>query len=317
MKILVLGAGAIGGFYGGHLLAAGRDVTFLVRARRATQLAKRGLDIESAEGNLHINNPPAVLAEEIKTHFDLVLVSCKAYDLPNAIESFSAAVGPNTVILPLLNGMYHLKLLDDRFGKNKVLGGKCFISAALSADGRVLHLNDADRLTLGERDGSLSTRVQQIADALGNAGFAVEVSRKILQDMWQKWVFIAAAAGSASLMGGSVGDMVAAGADGIALSLLQECASVAESEGFPPSTAFLEATRSQLTAAGSTLIPSMLRDIDHNAPIETETIIGDMFRRGSAHGLSLELLEIVYARLRCYEIRRAAAAASLSTTQPE
>src|SRR5580693_9251203 len=102
MRILVVGAGAIGGYFGGRLIEAGRDVTFLVRPRRAAELASAGLVIKSATGNLTVPSPPTVLADELKGHFDLILLSCKAYDLDGAMTSFAPAAGPGTAVLPLL-----------------------------------------------------------------------------------------------------------------------------------------------------------------------------------------------------------------------
>src|SRR5262245_17021111 len=107
MRFLVVGAGATGGYFGGRLLETGRDVTFLVRPARAERLAQTGLSITSPAGNATLPSPPTVLAADLKKPFDVVVLSCKAYDLEQAIESFAPAVGPQTAIIPLLNGMRH------------------------------------------------------------------------------------------------------------------------------------------------------------------------------------------------------------------
>jgi 2-dehydropantoate 2-reductase len=204
MRILVVGAGAIGGYFGGRLLQANRDVTFLVRERRAAQLRETGLVIRSPAGDLHVPGPPVVLATDLRHPYDLILLSCKAYDLQSAIESFAPAVGPGTVILPLLNGMKHLDVLDTRFGPTAVFGGLCLISAALDAQGRILHLNDTHGLTFGERSGQPSERAQAIQAQLAAAPFTARLSDNILQAMWEKWAFIAAAAGITCLMRAAV-----------------------------------------------------------------------------------------------------------------
>ena len=160
MRILVVGAGAIGGYFGGRLLAAGRDVTFLVRPRRRAQLVKIGLVIKSQFGDVHLAAPPTVTAEELREPFDLILLSCKAYDLASAAESFAPAVGANTAVLPLLNGMAQLDFLSAHFGGGAVLGGQCVISVNLDAEGRILHLNDTHGLSFGERDGAASPRAE-------------------------------------------------------------------------------------------------------------------------------------------------------------
>src|SRR5437868_12538476 len=111
MRVLVVGAGAIGGYFGGRLLQAGRDITFLVRPRRASELATTGLVIKSPNGDVTLKDQPAVQADTDKDEFDVELLSCKAYDLDDAIKSFASAVGERTAIIQLLNGMRHLEVL--------------------------------------------------------------------------------------------------------------------------------------------------------------------------------------------------------------
>ncbi|WP_158814199.1 2-dehydropantoate 2-reductase [Methylocapsa sp. S129] len=304
MRILVVGAGAIGGYFGGRLLAAGRDVTFLVRAKRAAALKRTGLSIRSPAGNLDLPEPPTVAAEALRAPFDLILLSCKAYDLEGAIESFAPAVGPETAILPLLNGMRQLDILDRRFGEGHALGGLCLISASLDPEGRILHLNELHGLTYGERDGARSPRVEAIAAAFAGAHFDARLSETIVQEMWEKWVFIATAAGLTCLMRASIGDIVAAGASGLALALFDECADIARRQGHAPSGPVTERIRAMITAKGSATTASMLRDIENGAPVEADHIIGDLMRRGEiAQGASL--LAIAYAHLKAYEARRA------------
>jgi 2-dehydropantoate 2-reductase len=305
MRILVVGAGGIGGYFGGRLLEAGRDVTFLVRPRRAAELARTGLAIRSPLGDIDLPPPPAVAADALRDPFDLVLLSCKAYDLAGAMDSFAPAVGPKTAILPLLNGMAHLEALDARFGASYILGGLCLISAVLDPDGRIVHLNETHTLSFGERDGSRSARVEAIAATLSGARFEARHSEAILQEMWEKWVFIATGAGITCLMRAAVGDIVAAGAADLATTLLDECASMAASQGFPPRTASIVRSRAMFTAPGSTLTASMFRDIERRAPIEADHIIGDLLRRGGSQEGDSLLLRITYAHLKAYEARRA------------
>jgi 2-dehydropantoate 2-reductase len=312
MRILVVGAGATGGYFGGRLLEAKQDVTFLVRSRRAAELASSGLQIQSSFGDVSIPHPATVLAEDLHAAFDLILLSCKAYDLEGAIESFAPAVGPNTLILPVLNGMRHLDLLDQRFGPSHVLGGLCVISAALEPGGRILHLNDLHLLAFGERDGSRSARVEAIASAFSAARFASRLSTVILQEMWEKWVFIATCAGITCLLRANIGDIVAAGAANFASQLLDECDAIANGQGYPTRPASLEKSRSILTQAGSPLAASMFRDIERHAPVEADHMIGDLLRRGeqlASPRSSDSLLRLAYAHLKTYEARRAREAA--------
>jgi 2-dehydropantoate 2-reductase len=303
MRVLAVGAGAIGGYFGGRLLAAGRDVTFLVRPRRAALLAQNGLLVVSRHGDLKLAAPPTVTEEALREPFDLVLLSCKAYDLDAAIKSFAPAVGPNTAILPLLNGMRHIEVLEGRFGGERVLGGTCFISTVLDREGRIVHLNEAHSLSFGERDGSRSKRAEAIMQTLSGANFDARLSDAILQEMWDKWVFLATLAGITCLMRASIGDIVAAGASDLAEDLLAECTSVAREQGFPPSGASLQRSRATLTAAGSGLTASMLRDVESGARTEADHIIGDLLHR-RGHPAPDALLGIAYAHLKAYEARR-------------
>jgi len=310
MRILVVGAGSIGGYFGGRLLEAGRDVTFLVRPRRAAELGRTGLVISSPLGDFVAPAPPTITADLLRQPYDLVLLSCKAYDLEGAIDALAAAVGPQTAILPLLNGMRHLDILSARFGGKSVLGGQCLISTALDGEGRVLHLNDAHGLSFGERSGARSPRVEAIAAALSGAKFEARASQAILQEMWEKWVFIATGAGITCLLRGSIGDLVAAGAADLARALLDECAGIAAAEGFAPSEAARQRAAAVFTAAGSGLTASMFRDIERQAPIEAEHVIGDLLRRGGDRPGANPLLRVIHAHLKTYEARRVREAAA-------
>jgi 2-dehydropantoate 2-reductase len=308
MRILVVGAGAIGGYFGGRLIEAGRDVTFLVRPRRAAELASAGLIIKSAAGDVTVPSPPTVLAEKLNSHFDLILLSCKAYDLDGAIAAFAPAVGPQTAILPLLNGMRHLDVLDAGFGRERVLGGQCYIAATLDQNRTIVHLNNDHELSFGERDGIRSARIEAISAAMAGVLFKPRISEQIVLEMWEKWVFLATLAGSTCLMRASIGDIVAAPAGkDFVLALLEECRAVAEANQHPPRDQIVERFRAALTAEGSSLTASMLRDIEREAPIEADHIVGDLIRRGGGGDASrrgLSLLRIAYTHLKAYEARR-------------
>jgi 2-dehydropantoate 2-reductase len=315
MKILVVGAGALGGYFGGRLLQARQDVTFLVRPPRAARMATRGLSIHSPAGDFHLPSPPTVLAHQLKTPYDLVIVGCKAYDLEGTIAAFAPAVGPETAVLPLLNGLRHLDRLTERFGYGRVLGGLGVISAALDETGAVRHLSRDHTFAFGELDGVRSPRVEAIAAAFASAHFDSRPTDKILQAMWEKWVHIATLAGATSLMRASVGDIVQAGAQDVALELLNECSRIAAHNGFPPSAEAVGRTRATVTAPGSTLTASLLKDIERGAPIEADHILGDFLRRGRWSTADTVLLPLAYAQLRTYEARRARDAADAHPAQ--
>ncbi|HET9018065.1 MAG TPA: 2-dehydropantoate 2-reductase [Acetobacteraceae bacterium] len=306
LRILVVGAGAIGGYFGGRMLAAGRDVTFLVRPGRAAQLARDGLVIRSPTGDARLSAPPHVLAGDLREPFDLVLLSCKAYDLDSAMADVAPAVGPGTAILPLLNGLRHLDALDARFGAARVLGGRCIISSALDGDGAVLHLNTLHDIVFGERDGTASPRVAAIAAAMDGAGFTSRASAAVMLEMWEKWVFVAALAAVTCLMRAAVCDIMAAGGRDLALGLLEECRAIAEAAGHPPRAESLSRAAAMLTAPDAPTTASMLRDIERGGRIEADHMIGDLIARRDALGVAPgKLLPVVLAHLKAYEARQA------------
>jgi 2-dehydropantoate 2-reductase len=308
MRVLVVGAGAIGGYFGGRLVEIGRDVTFLVRPKRAAKLAETGLTIESPKGDFHEAAPQTVTAAALRQPFDLIILSCKAYDLGSALDDLAPAVGSETAILPLLNGMKHLDQLDQRFGAEHVLGGQCAISTTLDAEGRILHLNEMQALTYGERSGERTARIEAVAELFAGANFQARLSPAILQEMWDKWVFIAAGAGITCLMRAAVGDIMAAGAGDLTAGLFDEAAGIAAASGFPLQDAVLARGKANFTTPGSRIMASMLRDIERGGAIEADHIIGDLLSRAKQPN-PLGLLRIVYAHLKAYEARRAFEAA--------
>jgi 2-dehydropantoate 2-reductase len=305
MRILVVGAGAIGGYFGGRLLQAGRDVTFLVRPRRAAELAAAGLVIRSPHGDVTLKNPPTVQADRLADKFDVVLLSCKAFDLEDAIKSFAPAVGPQTAIIPMLNGMRHLDVLDAKFGRERVLGGLCAIAVTLNDQREVVQLQPMQSLTFGERDGKMSDRVRAIAEVFASGNFGSVASDTIVQDMWEKWVFLASAAASTSLMRTSIGNIVGApGGKDFLLGMVDECSAIATAQGYAPRAPFLERSRGMLTAEGSQLTASMFRDIKAAGQVEADHVIGDLIARGDAAKVPVPKLRIAYTHLKAYEKQR-------------
>jgi 2-dehydropantoate 2-reductase len=305
MRILVVGAGAIGGYFGSRLLEAGRDVTFLVRPRRAAELASAGLVIKSPNGDVTLKNPPAVQADKLKEKFDVVLLSCKAFDLEDAIKSFAPAAGPQTSIIPMLNGMRHLDILDAKFGRERVLGGLCAIVVTLNDKREVVQLQPQQSLNFGERDGGLSDRVRAIAEVFASGISGSAASEHVIQDMWEKWVFLASVAGATCLMRGPIGSILAApGGKDFLLGILDECAAVASAEGHPPRAPSLTRTRGMLTAEGSPITASMFRDIRASAPVEADHVIGDLIKRGDAAKVPVPKLRTAYTHLKAYEKQR-------------
>jgi len=305
MRVLVVGAGAIGGYFGGRMLQAGRDITFLVRPRRAGELASAGLLIKSPHGDVTLKTPPTVQADAIRQKFDVVLLSCKAYDLDDAMKSLAPAVGEGTSIIPLLNGMRHLDVLDAKFGSAQVLGGLCSIAVTLNDKREVVQLQPMQSLGFGERDGKLSDRVRAIAEVFKSGNFGSSASEHVMQDMWEKWVFLASVAASTSLMRATVGNILAApGGKDFLLGILDESKAVATAEGYPPRAPSLERTRVMLTTEGSPMTASMFRDIQAGLPVEADHVVGDLIARGDAAKVPVPRLRTAYTHLKAYERQR-------------
>jgi 2-dehydropantoate 2-reductase len=274
-----------------------------VRPKRAEQLAG-GLFVRSPKGDAKVAAPKLVTESTAasKGPFDLVLLSCKSYDLESAMNSFAPAVGPATLILPLLNGESHIDTLKERFGAAAVLGGQCQISSTLDEQGHVVHLNDWSTLGFGELDGSRTKRIEAVSECFSGAGFDPQLSEQILQDMWDKWVFIASMAGITCLMRASLGDIGAAGGTSIALELLAECSAISGKNGHAIRPAVTERVSKVLTTPGSTLMASMLRDVEGHRRTEHEHILGALVAR--AQGTRTPVLEMCLAHMRAYEARR-------------
>jgi len=300
MRLLILGAGATGGYFGGLLAKAGADVTFLVRSKRREQLTHDGLKIESRDGNV-VTPVKAITRDEIAGPFDAVILSSKAYDLADAIETIRPAVGEQTLVLPLLNGMRHLDDLDAAFGKSCVLGGTCHISVVLDPDGKIRHLSPFASLTLGPRTATQEEGAKRLHNELARGGFDARYSDNVIGAMWEKWIFLATLAGSTCLMRASIGEIIDAHGAQFNASMFDECCAVSAASGSPPRPAAEAGARKTLTDPKSNISASMRRDIERNARIEADHIVGDLINRGRKHAIATPLLDIAYIHLQAYQ----------------
>lgn len=304
MRFLVVGAGATGGYFGARLAAAGRDVNFLVRKARAAQLRTHGLQITGPTGDLTIA-PQLVTAEAIAGPYDVILLTVKAFALEAAIKDLAPAVGPQTMILPLLNGMKHIDVLSARFGASSVLGGVCKVAATLDDQGRIVQLAKFHELAYGELDGKITSRVAELDQFMRGAGFDAHASENILREMWEKWLFLASLGGVTCLMRGAVGEIEAAGGADFVQKFVDEIAAIVRASGIMIGDKVVADTTAALTQKGSPQTSSMYRDLQKAHPIEADQIIGDLLARGAAHGLATPLLSTAYTHLRVYQNRLA------------
>jgi 2-dehydropantoate 2-reductase len=305
VKILVLGAGGIGGYFGGRLAQAGIDTTFLVRPRRREQIERDGLVIESPHGNARIE-ARTLLAADVKPAYDAVLFTCKAYDLDSAMDAVAPAMMGDAVLVPLLNGISHLERLDARFGQERVMGGVAQINATLRRDGVVVNGDKLHRVVFGERDKRTTPRSQALADAFARTIVDWKLSPDILQDMWEKVVFLCALAAGTCLFRGNVGEINAApGGREAMLRLLEANARIATAEGFAPREQPMQAFRERLTDPDGNWSASMLRDLEAGGLVESDHIVGFMLERARRHAIDDTMLSLAYAHLKTYEARRA------------
>lgn len=305
MAILVVGAGATGGYFGSRLAQAGRDVTFLVRPGRARQLGERGLRIVG-QGPDQVIAPQVVTAAELAAGRgaapDLILVSVKAAALEPAMTDFAPAVGPGTLIMPFLNGMSHLAVLSKRFGDQAVLGGVIRVATQLDDDGDIRQLAPGGSLAAGAQDGSRSAALEAAFGQLTDAGFEATLSDHIIAEMWHKWVFIATVGALTCLMRAAVGDIVPVpGGGDLGPAILAEASAVCAAAGYPVPPAQNATTSAQVTAAGSALASSMFRDLSAGHPVEVEPILGDLIARGATLGVATPVLDLATMQLRVYE----------------
>ena len=305
MRALILGAGGVGGYFGARLIQAGGDVTFLVRPRRAAQIAASGLAVESPHGDFTVRAATTEAARD--AGWDLVLLSSKAYDLDAAIAAIAPAVGAGTHVLPLLNGLRHLDALDAKFGAARVLGGVAYIAATLTPEGvvRQLGLVPPDELRFGARGASHPASARELAALLARTPTKGTLVDDPLQAMWDKWVALGPLAAMTCLMRAPIGRIVAAeGGTDAMRACIGEAAAIARAEGHAPAPAVVELVAQRLTTPGSTFAASMLRDIERGGPTEAAHVVGDLVARARRHGVASPWLGAAWTHLQAYESGR-------------
>lgn len=301
MKILVLGAGAIGGYYGARLTEAGADVTYLVREKRAEVLGRQGLLIKSELGDVH-QSVRTVTSQDVTSDYDLVLLACKTYDLDNAIESIAPAMRGRAVILPFLNGMSVYARLDEAFGKHRVMGGVSYIATTLLPSGEILHQGPGDNVIVGARTAEMHGLAEEVYGLFAKSKGMRALSDNIEQALWSKWIAVSSAGIMTCLMRGSVGQIMAT-RDGETLMkrTMSEGRAIAAAEGFPIPDAAVKQMETLLLAPQSQWASSMARDIAAGAKrLEADAIVGDLVTRAEKHGIDVPLTQAAYCQLQVY-----------------
>jgi 2-dehydropantoate 2-reductase len=306
MKTLILGAGAIGGYVGGRLHQSGADVTFLVRPARREALARDGLVIKSTKGDI-TQQVKTVLKGSEGAPYDVVILTCKAYDLDSAIEAVAPAVGANTTVVPLLNGMRHIDVLAAKFGDAKVAGGLARVGVAMTPEGTILHTSPFAAISFGERDGKPARKaLVELDAAIKKSGVDGGLHQSIVEDLWDKWIMLCSLAAMCCLMRGTSGDILeAAEGQAIVLETVEECRKVAAAAGCDPGDKGMANVRSYLTQKGSKFAASMLHDLEKGNMVEADHVVSDMIARAKKAGIAAPNLRIAYAHLQTYLARRA------------
>lgn len=302
MKILIVGAGAIGGYFGGRLLEMEANVTFLVREKRQKQLKEHGLVVTSIHGDLHVPDPQTIVSGSHPEPYDVILVSTKSYHLDGAIESIRPYVGDKTMILPLLNGIAHLDALSEAFGLEKVIGGLCFIETTLDENGKVIQTSPVQDLIFGERNGERSERILQLQATFEGTKANFRLSEKIEQEMWQKYLFITPLSGITSLFRSPIGPIrdQAQGADTLKR-LLHETVEIMTAIGAPLSEGAMDATWNRLNDIGHGMKSSLQRDMEKSLPTEGDHLFGFLLKKAADLQIAAPTLSAVYASVNIYD----------------
>jgi 2-dehydropantoate 2-reductase len=303
MNVLVVGAGAIGGYVGAKLIDSGESVRFLVRGKRLADLEAHGLRIVSPLGRF--SAPVTAVKATDGPAPDLIILASKAFSFDSALAAVAPVIGETTRILPVLNGIRHLDLLQEQYGADRVLGGIAHGAVTLRDDGVIEHLNPFFVLTFGALAPASTQFAGDLAARLGKTGTDARASTHIRLEMWEKFSFLATLAGSTCLFRANIGTILATNEGRAILNeLFEECLAVAAAEGYAPRKEVVDTYRGVLTELGSKLTASMLRDVLGGHPTEADHILGDLLARARARGIATPLLRVAYTHLQCYEAAR-------------
>lgn len=300
MRILVVGAGATGGYFGGRLAQAGRDVTFLVRERRLKQLQDTGLVLQTPQGTVTLR-PPLTLASQLHDPFDLIILTVKSFGLEQAMDDIAPAVGPETLILPILNGMRHIDTLRRRFGQDMVIGGLCKINATLGPDGEVVQMTPLHQIYYGALDGHNDARLHRVDTALRDCGMDTIFTDNILSELWEKWLLLSTLGAVTCLARGNTQQILTSpGGEALLQGLFSEILATISADGYQPRPAVTAKIYALLSNPGTPMTSSMYRDLCQGHDVESEQVIGDLLLRAARNSVSTPLLNAVNVNLQVY-----------------
>ena len=297
MKILVMGAGAVGAYFGARLQQAGEQVVFCARGENLRALKDQGLEFTSYQGNFSI----AVTATDDPRDFapyDLILFCVKSYDTAAAARTLEACLNPGGAILTVQNGVENETRLAEVFGKDGVMGGNARINAELVAPGRVVH-RTGGLIEFGELDGRDTARAQRLAELFRRAGIFGELTMRLSTIRWEKLLWNAAFNTVTTLARRKVGDVVDdPGGVELLRALMHEIAAVARAEGVALGAAQVEAQIARSRATLREARPSTLQDSERGKPLEYEALCGAVIRAARRHQIATPYMDTVYALMK-------------------
>ncbi|MBU5376290.1 MAG: ketopantoate reductase family protein [Pantoea sp.] len=299
MRILIVGAGATGGYFGARLAQAGRDVTFLVRERRFRQLSENGLVLRTPQGVEKLQ-PQLAQAGSLRDPYDLIILTVKSFALAQAIEDIAPAVGEQTLIMPILNGMRHFDTLRDRFG-DKVIGGLVKINATLGEQGEVVRMTSLHQIYYGALDGRNDARLQRVDEALRAASVDTIFSDNIIGELWEKWLLLSTLGAVCCLARGDTQQALSAeGGEALLRGIFSEVLATITADGYQPRPAVTAKILELLSNPATPMTSSMYRDLCQGFDIEAEQVIGNLVKRAARNGVSVPLLNAVNVNLQVY-----------------
>lgn len=301
MKVVVVGAGAVGGYFGGRLQEAGFDITFLVRKRRAEQLREHGLIIQSPAGNVQLTPKLAEDAGQIGA-CDVVLLAVKNYHLQPLIESIRPLVEQGAKVLPLLNGFEHFDILAQAFGKQAILGGLCQIIVTLNDDGHIIHTSKIHDIFFGALETEQAEFCHQFAKQVKGAVMPVTLSKDILVDLWSKYAFIAAFSGVTTASRLPINEILKVDATkNVYRLLLSEMQTLGIAKGIALPADFVEKTMERMKSLPDGSTSSMHQDFRKGLPLEVESLQGAAVRLSQQTKVNLPTITTIYGLIKPYE----------------
>ena len=296
-KIVVFGTGAVGGYFGARLLAAGESVAFVARGRQLAALRRNGLSVVSPNGDLTVRDLVATDRPEEIGPVDIVLFGVKLYDASEAAARLAPLLGPETAVITIQNGVEVLELVARCVGAERAVGGAAYIMASLEAPGRIRH-TAADALVFGERGGSRSARLSAFEAAGVRAGFHAKLSTTIDVDLWVKFVRLATWAGITTVSRSTIGVI----RDDPALSAmmraaLAEAIAVGCARGVALPVNLVADTEALVSRFPHHAKSSMLEDLEHGRRLELPWLSGALVRMGRETGVSTPVHEFIAAAL--------------------